>query len=64
AKVPRVIFLQGTFTPSVHAHAGRTQSHQTGRQRFRACCAWLRHFMRNRRATLSPFMAALDALST
>ena len=28
--MPRVIFLQGTFTPSVHAHAGRTQNFNVG----------------------------------
>ena len=31
--MPRVIFLQGTFTPSVHAHAGRTQSQSVGRRK-------------------------------
>ncbi|MBD1845221.1 hypothetical protein H6F89_17790 [Cyanobacteria bacterium FACHB-63] len=25
-----LVLLQGTFTPLVHAHAGRTQSHCTG----------------------------------
>jgi len=28
-----LIFLQGTFTPTVHAHAGRTQSHALGLQK-------------------------------
>ena len=31
-----MIFLQGTFTPLVHAHAGRTQANAVGRGQGRA----------------------------
>jgi proteic killer suppression protein len=34
-----VIFLQGTYTPLVHTHAGRAQSKSLRSQNFRSCVA-------------------------
>lgn len=48
-----VIFLQGTFTPLVHAHAGRTKASQNrpaGWTRFARLC--LRRYMLNKDALI------------